>query len=267
MDVSLGTLIDFYQFTTGRSLFALDQVLAAAKDREKLDDVVEHVKVAIAHAKTVRSLESEYAVAQSAPKGNAKLVAIDVKVDRAVVALRDAMQAHVNASDDDDPAGDVARNVLADLFPKGVQAITQLPFVDQLSAVERVLAALDSRHADAVETLQLGRFVKRLATVTDLYRAAMQTTPPGAPDKGKVRAALARNQELLLEVTVMIAGRFPTASAEDVAARQALLGPILRQQEAIGLYIRSRRAVEDVNPDTGNVEPAGGGAPPGPKTP
>ncbi|MFO0618682.1 MAG: DUF6261 family protein [Polyangiaceae bacterium] len=185
MDVSLGTLIDFYQFTTGRSLFALDHVLAAAKDQKKLDDVVDHVKLAIAHAKSLRSLENEYAVAQSAPKGNAKLVAIDVKVDRAVVALRDAVQAHVDASNDDDPDAALARKLLSAAFPKGVQAITQLSFVDERSAVENVLGPLKTTHAEAVKSLGLGRLLKRLATVTDDYRAAMQATPPSAPDNDK----------------------------------------------------------------------------------
>lgn len=43
--------------------------------------------------------------------------------------------------------------------------------------------------------------------------------------------------------------------AGDVEARAALLGPVLRQNEEIRRYLRSRRKVEDVDPETGEVDP------------
>jgi hypothetical protein len=43
-----------------------------------------------------------------------------------------------------------------------------------------------------------------------------------------------------------------------------LLAPILRQNDAIGQYLRARRAVTDVNPDTGEEEPNVPGAGQGP---
>jgi hypothetical protein len=74
-------------------------------------------------------------------------------------------------------------------------------------------------------------------------------------DFGQVRAARAQGQAHLLEAVAMIIGKYPKSSAEDVAARVALLGPILQQNEAIRAYLKSRRSVQDVDPETGEVDP------------
>ena len=39
-------------------------------------------------------------------------------------------------------------------------------------------------------------------------------------------------------------------------ARSALLAPILKQNEAIRTYLRARRGVEDVDPETGEIDPS-----------
>lgn len=92
-----------------------------------------------------------------------------------------------------------------------------------------------------------------------------------------VKTARATGQSLLLQAVAMILGLHPSDGAEDLAARAQLLGPILKQNEAIRDYLRARKAVQDVNPETGEVEtspaPAGGsggaagGGPGAPSTP
>jgi hypothetical protein len=83
---------------------------------------------------------------------------------------------------------------------------------------------------------------------------------------GEVKDARTQGQQLLLQAVAMILGLFPSESAADQAGRAKLLGPILRQNEAIRVYLRSRRNVEDVDPDTGLPVPVPGAAdgPPGP---
>jgi hypothetical protein len=53
----------------------------------------------------------------------------------------------------------------------------------------------------------------------------------------------------------MVLGKYPSDSEADRQGRGLLLGPILRQNEAIGQYLKSRRNVPDVNPDTGVEQP------------
>jgi hypothetical protein len=54
-----------------------------------------------------------------------------------------------------------------------------------------------------------------------------------------------------------------------MVARSDLLGPILEQNDAIGVALKGRRSVVDVNPETGAVEVPGtpGAAGSGGKTP
>jgi hypothetical protein len=76
---------------------------------------------------------------------------------------------------------------------------------------------------------------------------------------GTVKAARAQGQDLLLQTVAMIVGAFPKSTPDHVAARTALLSPIMRQNEAIRQYMRGRRggAVADVDPETGLPEESG----------
>jgi hypothetical protein len=258
MDGSLGALVNLYSFSTGRYIFALQQVLKAAQAQSGLATLVTHTQAGIQHGHETRVLENRYAEVQNVPKGNPKLVAIDVRLDRALVALRDAAQAHVDAGSDDDgdDAPDNARALLAAIFPKGVRDVTQSTFVEELSLVDGILDEIKTNHAATIDQLGLGRFVQRITQINEEYRAAQQEPASGGPNGSDVRAARARTQEFLLEVVSLVIGQFPLAEKKDIEARQKLLGPILVQNDAIGAYLRARRSVEDVNPDTGEVQPA-----------
>jgi hypothetical protein len=133
--------------------------------------------------------------------------------------------------------------------------MTQLPYVDELSAVDSLLADLKGELAPAVEELGLSRLVKRLEMLTADYRAALSASDPSI-SFGVVRAARSKGQESLLQVVAIILGEFPLSSPEHVKARSALLAPILTQNEAIRQYLRGRRGgvIEDVNPETGEPE-------------
>lgn len=185
------------------------------------------------------------------------LVEIDVKLDRAIVKLRDALQAHAGSGDIDEPEPALARKMLDACFPRGVQALTQTTHVEEFSLVDALLGEIKKHHAESVKQLGLGAFVQRVGKLNEEYRAAQHASPPAAVDFSQVRAARQRGQEFLLEVVAMIMGRFLLPTTAHVAARQALLGPLLRQNEAIRAYLRSRRAMPDVDPETGeSQEPA-----------
>jgi hypothetical protein len=74
---------------------------------------------------------------------------------------------------------------------------------------------------------------------------------------------------MLLETVVIILSRHRSSNAEDISARGALLEPVLNQNEEIRRYMRSRRTVADVDPETGQPDPlpptGAGEATPGPK--
>jgi len=261
MDVALSSLLTFYAFSTGRRTFAMQQLHKVAKDM-KLAALATHVAAAIKNDRKTYDLELAWASSQRAPAapsadaGKAKRV--DAQVDRALTALRDAAQAQRDGAD---PAAekDLVSSIdamLTSLFPKGVGDVTSLSFVDELNAVDRIVAKLRGEHAALVADLGLGRLTERLAKLAVEYRAALEAPSAGGPRFDEVRAARAAGQERMLEAVAMILGAYPHGTKEDVAARRALLAPILEQNEAIRQYLRSRRAVEDVNPDTGDLDPS-----------
>jgi hypothetical protein len=121
--------------------------------------------------------------------------------------------------------------------------------------VEDIVALLKGELAPSVKELGLGRLLKRLAGLAVEYREALEAPPPSLIAWGRVRAARAEGHGLLLEAVAIIVGKHHQRTPEGTAARLALLAPILKQNEAIGQYLRARRSVSDVNPDTGEEEP------------
>ncbi|MBK8256757.1 MAG: hypothetical protein IPK82_29310 [Polyangiaceae bacterium] len=171
------------------------------------------------------------------------------------MAIRDSAQAHADGAEEEDQElpKKVAKLRTA-IFPAGVQAVTKATFVEQLAAVEGILATLKNKeYAATIQDLGLGRLVKQLGKLSGQFREALEAPEPPRVSFGDVRAARAQGQENLLQAVAMILGKHPTPSSTDLTARGALLGPILKQNEAVRLYLRSRRAIHDVNPETGEV--------------
>jgi hypothetical protein len=253
MDVALASLLNFYAFSTGRRLLAMQQVQKAALTAG-FTALVDHCSVAIAHDRATRDLEARWAGQKGAPQFSPDAKQIDILVDAALGALRDGIDAQARISAPDDPLGAVASNLVGELFPKGVAAITTLPYVEELGELDRILRRLqDQATTKTVKELGLTRHVARLVALEKQYRSAIE----GTGDKiafGAVKDARAK-------------GQHPSDQAPDQAARTTLLGPVLKQNEAIREYLRTRRAVEDIDPDTGEVEPSPAPAAPPAATP
>jgi hypothetical protein len=253
MAVDLASLFNLYQFSTGRRIFALQQVLKAAK-KLKLADLEAHVVAAIKHDRTTRKLDVQWQKQGSRPKSQGDASRIDPLVDRTLTALRDGAAAQAEGAAPDEDIVEKVDAFIAEIFPSGVTAVTQLSYVDELSAVDEIVAKLKGELAPTVKELGLTRQAARLAKLAGEYRAALETQPAPALDFGTVRAARAQGQNLMLQAIAMIVGMFPTNRPNHEQARAALLTPILKQNEAIAQYLRTRRTVEDVNPETGEVE-------------
>lgn len=264
MDATLSALLNFYIFTTGRRLFAMKQVREAA-DAAGLAELVAHCDAAIDHDGAARDLEARWVGQSLDAQFPPETRQIDILVDTALGALRDGIDAAARTSAPGDPLGAAAVKLNELLFPKGsVASITTLPMVEELGQVQRILKAVSSPEWSAVvQDLGLSRHVARLASLEPQYRAALEAAP-GKVAFAEVKDARARGQALMLQAVAMILGRHPSDTPADLAGRTALLGPILKQNDAIRLYLRARRSVEDVNPTTGEVEPGSGDTAPPP---
>lgn len=253
MDSTLAAIFDLYTLSTGRRLFALQQTQARAEEHGH-PKLKEHCALAIEHDQGTRDLEVRWTRAASAVKSTPALQRIDIRVDRTLTAIRDTAMAQAEGAEPGDDIGAIAERLVSILFPTGVQAITSLPYVEELSAVDKIVIELKGPSAGLVEDLGLKRLTTRLSKLAVAYRAALEATPEPEIEFGKVRAARAWGQELVLEAVALIVGKHYTAT--DAAVRAALLEPILRQNEAVRGYLRARRQVQDVDPKTGEIDPA-----------
>jgi hypothetical protein len=103
-----------------------------------------------------------------------------------------------------------------------------------------------------VQKLGLGLNAQRLAKLSAEYEEALKGVD--TLDFGKVKAAREQGQVLLVRLAAKIMGTFDEPTGEHAEKRAALLGPIVKQNQAISDHIRARRAVPDVDPKTGEED-------------
>lgn len=250
MDVTLAALLQLYAFSTGRRLFALAEVQKLAVD-DGHTALAAHCDAALVHDRGTFQKEVVWSSDKTATQYAPEAKQVDMLMDVALGALRDSLDADARDAAPGDMLGEKAAKLLQLLFPNGLAAVTQLPFVEQLAAVQHIVQCLQSSEwAPVVNDLGLGRRVARLIDLEKRYSAAIALTTKSI-SFGEVKEARTKGQEMLLQAVAMILGLFPSESAADQAGRVKLLGPILRQNEAIRTYLRSRRNLEDVDPVTG----------------
>jgi hypothetical protein len=263
MDGSLEALINLYVFTTGRRLFALRRVRALAQQQD-FAELVAHCDAVIAHDLATRDLERRWSGEPAETGTNPAAQRLDTLVDRTLGAIRDQAVAQTQGAPPGDPIHAEVAAFVKRIFPISVYAVTSLPFIDELAAVDDIVKLLQGELAPTASSLGLGRLVTRLADLAVQYRDALEAPPPSLLRWDRIRAARAEGQGLLLEAVALIVGKHHRRTPEGAEARLALLAPILQQNDAIARYLRSRRAVEDVNPETGEEDPSAPRSPAGP---
>lgn len=265
MDCTLAALLSLHAFSTGRRIFAVGLVQLAA-DKIGFTALSTHCDAALAHDRQTLVLEARWATDKDASQYAPEAREADVLVDVALGALQDSIAAEARDSAPGDPVGEAAAKLLAQLFPKGAAAITTLAYPEELAQVQRILAVLGSADwSPLVDKLGLSRRVSRLTELEKQYREAI-ALPSQSVTFAQVKAARSRGQGLMLQAVAMSLGKYPSDDEADVTARAALIRPILEQDAAIHVYLRERRAVEDVDPATGQVSgtPAAGATSPTP---
>ena len=270
MDSSLQTLIPIYSFSTGRRLLAFRQLRTLTQTPTYSFPTLEaHLTAALDHDDKTRTLERRYATTTTTPssKGITEARRVDILVDRTLSAIRDAAAAQANGAEEGDPIIAVSEDFIRTVFPKGVSDMTSLSYADELSAVEGLVLAFKGELAKSVVELDLTRLTKRLASLAIDYRVVVDAPEPEVVSFGELRAARAKGQQHLVQAVAQIVGKHWRNTPEDVAARAALMAPILKQNEAIRQALRAHRNPDDINPDTGEVDPTTPAADPAPADP
>jgi hypothetical protein len=244
-----------YALSSGRRIFALTKSRSAAELLGQ-PTLVQHIDEALVHDHQTRDLDMRW-TGQRVGILSAPIVApLDARVDHVIAAVRDVAEAQAKGAAPNAPIHKVVKEFLAAALPAGVYAVTSLPHVEQVAAVERIVAALQGPLASKVTELNLQRQVDVLSELLPEYRTAVQNAATGRLEFASVREARTRGQRYLVEIIARILGTFYRSDdPAHAAARKALLGPIAEQTEAVRAILRARRTPRDVDPVTGDPLP------------
>jgi hypothetical protein len=179
--------------------------------------------------------------------------ALDARVDKTISAVRDGAELQRQGAAADDPIHGTVETFLKTAMPEGVYAITSLPYVEELSAAQKLLTTLQGPLAATVTELGLGRQVNRIAEILPAYEAALRANGQLGVTFAPVRAARQRGQRYLREIVALVVGRY--SRDEDPAhqaARAQLLTPLWDQVQA-ARALRGRRSGQGAEP--GDTQP------------
>ena len=200
----------------------------------------------------IRSGEGAAYEADRNRKVNPRLTELDPILDRTIGAISriasEAAATLVNTTQ-----GEHGQLVVEKALPNGASGITSKSYVEQTTETTNIIALFKGELAPMIDSLGLGIYVDQLETLNNEFREILAAGPREGVTTDEVRAANELGQNNLVQAVVMILGTYPSSSEEDLVARKEFLAPISRQNKLIYEYLRRRRVVADVNPDTGEL--------------
>ncbi|MEM9492614.1 MAG: hypothetical protein AAGC55_25930 [Myxococcota bacterium] len=243
MDPHTRKLFALARFSSGRRLSLYNQLLPVARQRQ-MTQLVALIETAHLHDLYTRTLDDRWVQGNQRNRYAPEVKIIDSQVDALLGRIRDLLVSHIEDLDDKDPLAARITALLGELFPKGLFAITHLPFIDQVAAVENALARLQGQRADVVAELALTHKVAKLAELTREYRQAVDVDT--RLDFAEVRQARDRGHEYLVQIVCTIMVAYPDLDdPEKRAERDELLAPIIAHDQAARAQRRARRGRTD----------------------
>ncbi len=136
------------------------------------------------------------------------------------------------------------------VFPDGPHIVVSAEYAEQVGYVLAAMNRLREEHAHEVVTLKLANHVD---TVTEAHLALQRALNSGQRGAGfdaviSARAALQRVVRVLIARAV---SKHPGWNEGDRPERMKVIGSLLVQNRQVDNYLRRRRPVRDVNPETG----------------
>jgi hypothetical protein len=219
--------------------------------------IVPLIDAAMAKDTEALELRAQWVSARSkTPKYPPRLFALDLEHDRLLGSMSKVTFAVADALGPETDQGAAAQRVAEGAFTGGLPALTQLDFVQQRESTKVLLDRLNGALAADVVTLGLATVRDRLAVVNEEFGTILDAFEPEARVSfDRFRQEDLTGQEMMLRVVAVVAGRYNGAAAGDDAMRAKLLAPILHQNAAVAESFRRKRAVTDVNPNSGEDEP------------
>lgn len=259
METTLEGFINLYMLPSGRAAYAMRQAVAAAEARAE-EALLARARAALELATATRDLELRFRLEQGQPLYGPRAAEVDAQIDRTLTVLSQAISGRLALAADapeSDPVRSAAARLDRELLPRGVSHVTSLSFVEEYESVAGLLARLGDGGdlAEAAATLGLAPYVAKLRQLHAAFGPELERPErPAAPSWDQVRAARAGHQHAVLVYVAAVLGAHLGDDASDVSARDALLGPVMAQQQALAALYRNRRGGRDIDPLTGTEE-------------
>lgn len=239
MTTTVESFVALFVTPTRRRIFACTECAKAAEARG-LNDLAERAMAAVRADEAVLELERARRAPPRAAQHAETAPERDARIDHALTAIDQTLAHIARVFGEESERGQRATALRGKIFPLGVTGVTALPYVEQYGEVKSLLAKLQGEWAADVDATMIAPFIAQLAELNPGYGAILNPAPDARPTADEVRAENAKGQRRLLALVATILGRFPDDTDTDIAARDALLGPIARQNDALRELRRAR---------------------------
>ncbi|MEM9462392.1 MAG: hypothetical protein AAGF11_50050 [Myxococcota bacterium] len=245
MESTLDNLLNLVTLTSDRRIHALEGAHEAAVQLGELDALVARIDAALEQEREIGELDRRWNRSTGTPADPSvasPMSLLDNETDQLLTSIRDTLDAYQHGAQQGTTQQVDAAHFVSVVFPKGVGAITSLPYVQKVAAVERVLQTVNHELSHLSTAFGLVPLNDRLRTLVGEQKEAIDHEPE-VLEFATVEAARLRGQHNLLEVVAIILGTFHRHADPDHArAREALLRPILAQDQELRAQDQELRA-------------------------
>lgn len=206
----------------------IDRVLA----QRRHPAIQPHVDAARAAAKSyieIRTLRD----AQLEQRGEGRAGEVDAETDILLAGIHDTSRRYARRLPNS-AKGKAGRRILRVCFRRGLAAVTNIPYEDELVLVEYIHERLTHDLAADVQALGLAATVAELGELVPLYRAALAL-------EEKITAADVAEAYEAMQVAYFRLAFAVVAGVEDADDRDALLAPIFDQDDRLAAIYAARR--------------------------
>lgn len=254
MDTSLHLFLKIYQFTSGRRLLVYRQTKNVAKALN-FTALEQHIDKAHAFERETRKMERRWKSQGALSQQTTDYRPLDNALDRALSGLSKHCESYTHSMDPSSDHYQSAMLILQTAYPNGLQAVTQIPYEEELSEVESLLEELGKvEFAPHIQRLNLKPMLDNIKSRHQAFYAAFSASQAPTLDYGTVRARRAQSQDLLLQMIAIILGKYYDSDSHS-ESRNKLLSPFQLQQGRISDLVSRKRPVLDVDPESGEELP------------
>lgn len=242
-------LIDLPALEEGRIGFSLSQLSGATL---ALPGVAERVVQARAAADATTEVRVLWSRARSQPTARGRAAELDAQIDRALGSIATITQSLMRGLPADDPTHQAAKALLDLALPEGAGPVASLAYEAELNYVRKMLQRVEAA-GDLAARAGVAPVIATLTRLVPLFEAELSARPE-LMEYSVLREHEAEMRRAYAAVVVQIAAAFLDPGQE--SALKGALAPILEQVERVRQARRDRKAVRDVDPQSGvEVEP------------